>query len=259
MTDFLNNLFGLQDRVAVVIGGGGHICSSISLALAHAGANVIVADLREEKAQKVASHIGNQGATATSMQVDATDYSSMQECHQRAVEMFGSVDILVNGAGTNSPQPILEIDIESWQTVLDSQLTATLLGCQTFGATMVSNGRGSIINISSASAGPPLSRAFAYSAAKAAIVSLTQNLAREWAPFGVRVNALRPGFFPTEWNRQHFLDEDRVARILNHTPMARFGEVDELQAATLFLAGDGSSFVTGTEVCIDGGFSAMTI
>ena len=259
MSDLLRTLFGLQNRVVVLIGGGGHICSAISTAFAVAGAKVVVADLREGKAQEVATRLTEKGATATPMHVDATSSRSLQECCNTTLEMYGSVDVLVNGAGTNSPQPIFGISLEDWNAVVESQLTATLLGCQVFGRVMLDQHRGSIINISSASAGPPLSRAFAYSAAKAAIVNLTQNLAREWAPYGVRVNALRPGFFPTEWNRKNFLDPERVAKILDHTPMARFGEVEELQGAALFLAGDGSEFVTGSEVCVDGGFSAMTI
>jgi NAD(P)-dependent dehydrogenase (short-subunit alcohol dehydrogenase family) len=124
---------------------------------------------------------------------------------------------------------------------------------------MLSNGKGSIINVSSASAGPPLSRAFAYSLAKAGIKNLTQNLGREWAMRGVRVNAVRPGFFPTEWNRKNFITPDREAAILGHTPIARYGDVEELVGGVIYLASDASSFVIGTEITIDGGFSAMTI
>jgi len=139
------------------------------------------------------------------------------------------------------------------------QLTGTFLGCQVFGEYMLLNKRGSIINISSASAGPPLSKAFPYSVAKAGILNLTQNLGREWGQQGVRVNAIRPGFFPTEWNRKNFITPEREAAILNHTPMARFGDPSELIGATLWLASDAASFVTGSEVCVDGGFSCMTI
>ena len=133
------------------------------------------------------------------------------------------------------------------------------LSCKIFGESMVKNNKGSIINISSTSAGPPLSKAFAYSAAKAAITNLTKNLAREWAKDGVRVNSLRPGFFPTEWNKKNFLDENRINRILGHTPMDRFGSPNELLTAILFLSSDSSTFVTGSEVTVDGGFSCMTI
>ena len=124
---------------------------------------------------------------------------------------------------------------------------------------MLEQGKGSIINISSASAGPPLSKAFTYSVAKAGIVNLTQNLGREWGTQGVRVNAIRPGFFPTEWNRKNFITPDREAAILGHTPMQRYGDVDELIGAAIYLASDASSFVTGAELAVDGGYSAMTI
>lgn len=124
---------------------------------------------------------------------------------------------------------------------------------------MLENGGGSIVNISSASAGPPLSKAFAYSAAKAGIKNLTQNLGREWATQGVRVNAIRPGFFPTDWNRKNFITSEREAAILGHTPMGRYGEVEELVGALIWLASDAASFVTGAEIAVDGGYSAMTI
>ena len=124
---------------------------------------------------------------------------------------------------------------------------------------MLERGRGAVINISSASAGPPLSKAFPYSVAKAGIKNLTQNLGREWAKSGVRVNAIRPGFFPTEWNRKNFITPEREQAILGHTPMGRYGEVSELVGATIWLASDSSGFVTGTEIAIDGGFSCMTI
>jgi NAD(P)-dependent dehydrogenase (short-subunit alcohol dehydrogenase family) len=153
----------------------------------------------------------------------------------------------------------LEIEEQDWQKVVDSQLTATYLGCQAFGAHMLKNGLGSIINISSASAETALSKAFAYSASKAGIRNLTQNLGREWGKLGIRVNALRPGFFPTEWNKKNFITPERESSILNHTPMGRFGETHELVGAAIFLASDASSFVTGSEVVVDGGFSAMTV
>jgi NAD(P)-dependent dehydrogenase (short-subunit alcohol dehydrogenase family) len=186
-----------------------------------------------------------------------------KEQHVAALEAivakFGKVDVLVNGAGTNGPTPFLELSLDEWYSILDSQLTGTFLGCQVFGGYMVQRGSGSIINISSASAGPPLSKAFTYSVAKAGILNLTQNLGREWGTKGVRVNALRPGFLPTEWNRKNFITPEREAAILGHTPMARFGVPSELLGATLWLASEAASFVTGAEIAVDGGFSCMTI
>ena len=166
---------------------------------------------------------------------------------------------MINGAGINAPTPFLDIEIDEFQAVMNSQITSTLFGCQVFGEYMLAQGKGSIINISSASAGPPLSKAFAYSIAKAGIKNLTQNLGREWGTQGVRVNAVRPGFFPTEWNQKNFITPDREAAILGHTPMNRYGEVSELVGGVIYLASDASSFVTGSELTVDGGFSCMTV
>ena len=255
-----SKLFSLEGKTAVVIGGGGHICSALAQGFASAGAKVVVADLRIEKAQSVASAIESEyGITTLAVEVDASSKNSLEQLLSQAISIFGKVDVLVNGAGINSPKPFLEISEDEWHEVVDSQLTATMFGCQVFGSAMTKQKSGSIINISSASADPALSKAYAYSAAKAGIRNLTQNLGREWAQYGVRVNAIRPGFFPTEWNRKNFITKEREAAILSHTPMNRFGETHELVGATIFLASEASSFVTGSELVIDGGFSAMTI
>jgi len=255
-----SELFSLEGKTAVVIGGGGHICSALAQGFAGAGAKVVVADLRLEKAQSVASVIESEyGISTLAVEVDASSKKSLEQLLSQTISIFGKVDVLVNGAGINSPKPFLEITEGEWREVVDSQLTATMFGCQVFGARMIQQKSGSIINISSASADPALSKAYAYSAAKAGIRNLTQNLGREWAQNGVRVNAIRPGFFPTEWNRKNFITKEREVAILNHTPMNRFGETYELVGATIFLASEASSFVTGSELVVDGGFSAMTI
>jgi NAD(P)-dependent dehydrogenase (short-subunit alcohol dehydrogenase family) len=255
-----SELFSLVGKTAVVIGGGGHICSALAQGFASAGAKVVVADLRIEKAQSVAYAIESEFGIATlAVEVDASSKKSLEQLLSQTISIFGKVDVLVNGAGINSPKPFLEILEGEWHEVVDSQLTATMFGCQVFGSAMTKQKSGSIINVSSASADPALSKAYAYSAAKAGIRNLTQNLGREWAQYGVRVNAIRPGFFPTEWNRKNFITKEREAAILGHTPMNRFGETHELVGATIFLASEASSFVTGSELVIDGGFSAMTI
>jgi len=255
-----SELFSLAGKTAVVIGGGGHICSALARGFADAGANVVVADLRLEKAQSIATAIESEYKTAAlAVEVDASSKKSLEQLLLQATSIFGKVDVLVNGAGINSPKPFLEISEGEWHDVVNSQLTATMLGCQVFGEAMTQQRSGSIINISSASADPALSKAYAYSAAKAGIRNLTQNLGREWAQFDVRVNAIRPGFFPTAWNRKNFITKERETAILNHTPMNRFGETHELVGAAIFLASEASSFVTGSEVIVDGGFSAMTI
>lgn len=256
----IHSLFSLEGKTAVVIGAGGHICSALAKGFAMAGAKVAVADLRVEKSDRVSKEINETFPGSTlPFQVDATKKASLLELVQSVEERFGAIQIAINGAGINSPKPFLDIDEIEWSEVIDSQLTATMFGCQVFGEHMLQNGGGSIINISSASADPGLSKAFAYSASKAAIRNLTQNLGREWGTRGVRVNAIRPGFFPTEWNRANFITPEREKAILGHTPMSRFGETTELIGAAIYLASDAASFVTGSELVVDGGFSAMTI
>lgn len=254
------NLFSLEGKTAVVIGAGGHICSSLANGLAMMGAKVAVADIRIEKSETVSKQINEIYPDASlPFQVDAADKNSIRSLVEQVQKKFGMIQIAINGAGINSPKPFLEIEDVDWQDVVNSQLTATMFGCQVFGEHMLENSGGSIINISSASADPGLSKAFAYSAAKAGIRNLTQNLGREWGTSGVRVNAIRPGFFPTEWNRKNFITPEREKAILEHTPMNRFGETSELIGAVIYLASDAASFVTGSELVVDGGFSAMTI
>lgn len=260
MTNYLDELFNLEGKTAVVIGGGGHLCSEMARGFARAGCAVAVLDLRLDKAEAVADELKAKDCKKTmSVAIDV----AKKEDHIQALDIitkeFGHIDILVNGAGINGPTDFLKLELEEWYAILDSQITGTFLGCQVFGEHMLARGKGSIINLSSASAGPPLSKAFTYSVAKAGILNLTKNLAREWGLLGVRVNALRPGFLPTEWNRRNFITKEREAAILGHTPMARYGEPAELLGATLWLASDAASFVTGAEIAVDGGFSCMTI
>ena len=256
----MNELFSLEGKVAVIIGGGGHICSSLAEGYALAGASLSIVDLRVEKALKIAKNIHSMyGTKAIYIEADAGKEESLKNALSLILKEFSKIDILINGAGKNSPKSFLEIPIEEWDDVIKSQITATMLGCKIFGRQMLKQKSGSIINISSASAGPPLSKAFAYSVAKAGIKNLTMNLAREWAMENIRVNAIRPGFFPTEWNKKNFINPQREQAILNHTPMKRFGEPHELIGAAIWLASDSSKFVTGAEITVDGGFSCMTI
>jgi len=253
-------MFSLENKVAVVIGAGGHICSALARGFAESGAKVAVCDLRLEKAVAATDSINAiHTNSAVAFEVDASSKESLSKLLVDVQASLGKIDIALNGAGTNSPKPFLEISTEDWNSIFQTQLIATMYGCQVFGEYMLNNGSGSIINISSASADPGLSKAFAYSAAKAGIRNLTQNLGREWGKSGVRVNAIRPGFFPTEWNRKNFITSERESAILGHTPMGRFGEPDELIGAAVYLASAASNFVTGSELIVDGGFSAMTI
>ena len=260
MNTYLNEMFNLKDKVAVVIGAGGHLCGEMARSFARAGCKVAILDLRLEKAKAVEDELKKEHFNnVISIAIDVAKKKDHMSALDQVIEIFGQVDILVNGAGINGPTPFFELTLNEWNNILDSQITGTFLGCQVFGKYMVGRGSGSIINLSSASAGPPLSKAISYSVAKAGIKNLTQNLGREWGTKGVRVNALRPGFFPTEWNRKNFITPEREKAILGHTPMERYGTPKELLGATLWLASDASSFVTGAEIAIDGGFSCMTI
>jgi len=254
---YLNELFGLQGRVAVVIGGTGVLGGALALGLARAGGTVIVSGRDPAKGEERVREIGSYGQTASFLPVDVMRRESLEQLLVAAVERHGRVDMLINGAGVNSASPYLDVKDEDWDRVIDSNLKAVHWGCQIFGAHMAEQGGGSILNIASASAHLPLSRVFAYSASKAAVVNLTQNIARELAPRGVRVNALCPGFFPAEQNRK-ILDATRVENIMRNTPMARFGEPQELVGATLLmLAPVAGSFITGATYYVDGGFTAM--
>lgn len=261
MNTYLNDLFGLQGKSAVVIGGGGYLCGEMARAFARSGVDVAVVDRSPEKAAAVADELRgyDTGVNVIEASIDATDKSAHEGLLRQALEAFGKVDILVNGAGINAPTPVLDITPEEFRSIVDSHMTATLFGCQVFGAHMLARNAGSIINLSSASSGPPLSKAFTYSAAKAGVMNLTQNIAREWAPRGVRVNGLRPGFFPTRWSLDNFIDDARRDAILGHTPMGRFGQPSELVGCVLWLASDAAGFVTGAQIAVDGGFTCMTI
>jgi NAD(P)-dependent dehydrogenase (short-subunit alcohol dehydrogenase family) len=256
---YLDELFSLEGRVAALTGAGGHLVGEMARALARAGVKVAVLDSRLAKAETVAAEIQAAGGTALPLEIDVRHRDQFERALARILGEFGRLDCVLNGAGINAPTPFFDITVEEWNDIFAVQVTGTMLGCQVLGRHLVDQKRGSIINISSASSGPPLSKAFTYSAAKAAIKNLSQNLAREWAPANVRVNALRPGFFPTEWSMKHFITKEREAAILGHTAMGRYGQPRELVGAVIWLFSDAASFVTGAEIEVDGGFTAMTI
>jgi len=261
MNDFINKTFNLNKKLAIVVGGGGHICSELAISLAKAGCYVFILDIRKEKFELIKKKVNDRLILKNLhfYKFDALRKSEYLRIIKIIKKRFNRFDILINGSGINSPQNYEKITLKDWNKVIQSHLDSTFLGCQLFGYQMLKKKSGSIINISSASSGPPLSKAFAYSVAKSGIKNLTQNLAREWANKGVRVNAIRPGFFPTEWNKRNFIDSKREKKILEHTPMNRFGNPDELISTIIWLASNSSSFVTGAEIPIDGGFSCMTI
>ncbi|MGZ0655245.1 SDR family NAD(P)-dependent oxidoreductase [Coraliomargarita sp. W4R72] len=257
--NYLNSLFGLEKKVAVVIGGTGELCGAMAEGLAAAGAETILVGRSEEKAAARLAKIEAAGGKAYFEQVDVNLKASIQELLSKVLKKSGRVDILINGAGVNSPTPILEIEEEEFDNILNTNLKAVLFASQIFGKYFVERGEGgSIINIGSMSGIIPLSRVFTYSATKAAVHNLSKNLAREWAEQKVRVNTIVPGFFPAEQNKK-VLTPERVASIMGHTPAKRFGEAHELIGATLLLASDAGSFMNGAEIVVDGGYASMTI
>lgn len=259
MSEYLTKLFGLKGKVAVVIGGTGELCGAMAEALAGAGAEVILVGRNQEKANARLEKLHHFHGKCYFEPCEASDYNQLETLLDQVTKKSGYVDILVNGAGVNSATPFFEIEESEIDRILSINLKGVIFACQVFGRYMLERGQGgSIINIGSISGLGPLSRVFTYSLSKAAVHNLTKNLAREWASQNIRVNTLVPGFFPAEQNRR-ILSEERVNTILGKTPMKRFGEADELAGATLFLAAGAGSFVTGTEVVVDGGFDAMSI
>ena len=267
------NLFDLSNEVAVVIGATGVLGGALADGLGAAGAKVAVLGRNAERGETRAKAIRDAGGQAQFFSADAMSGTSLSEAHRAITADFGVPTILVNAAGGNDPKvtvtaerAIQDIALEDWQANFDLNLVGgVLLPCQEFGPGMCARGGGSIINIASVSAHLPLSRVVAYSAAKAAVISLSQFLAREWATKGVRVNTLTPGFFPAEQNRKLLFHDDgsptaRTQAIWGHTPMARFGEARELIGACVFLASQAAaSFVTGTDIRVDGGYLSQTI
>jgi NAD(P)-dependent dehydrogenase (short-subunit alcohol dehydrogenase family) len=257
---YLESLFSLQGKTAVVIGGTGELCGAMAEGLAGAGAEVVIVGRNQQKAAARLQRIEAAGGRAWFHAAEATSRAELDRLLAAVLQRSGHVDIVVNGAGVNSATPFFDIAEDEFDRIVTVNLKGVFLGCQVFGKHLVGAGRGgSIINLGSMSGVVPLSRVFTYSATKSAVHNLTLNLAREWAPHGVRVNVLVPGFFPAEQNRK-VLVPDRVASIMGHTPMKRFGEARELIGATLLLASDAAgSFITGEELIVDGGFHAMTI
>lgn len=255
----LQKLFGLDGLTAVVVGGTGVLGGALAEGLAAAGAFVVIAGRGADRGESRVAAIRAAGGDGAFVSVDAVDRGSVENLLTATLEARGRADILVNCAGVNSAVPYLEISDDDWDRVIDTNLKSTHLGCQIFGGHMAAAGGGAILNIGSVSADKPLSKVFAYSASKAAVLNYTQNVARELAPRGVRVNVLCPGFFPAEQNRK-ILSPERTAQIMAQTPMNRFGNPEELVGgAILLVAPVAGSFITGTSLFIDGGFTGMRL
>lgn len=273
-SDYLSQLFNLQDKVAVVTGGGGVLCSTMSKALARAGAKVAVLDISLDAAQKVAAEIQTDGGQAFAVQCDVLDKGSIEAAAETTLEKFGRIDILINGAGGNKKEATTSPDLsffnlptDAIQWVFNLNFLGTLLPSQVFGRIMVEQGEGVLLNISSMSAFLPLTRIPAYSGAKAAVNNFTQwlavHMAQEYSA-AIRVNALAPGFFMTEQNRFLLTDAEsgqltaRGQTIIDHIPHKRFGDPEDLLGAMFWLLSPASKYVSGIVVPVDGGYSAFS-
>jgi NAD(P)-dependent dehydrogenase (short-subunit alcohol dehydrogenase family) len=270
-------------KVAVITGGGGVLCQEMALALSERGAKIAVLDLREENAKGVADKIAQKGGTAIGVAANVLDINSLKKAHEEVTNSLGACDILINGAGGNHPKgttskPFLteedlsageevktffDLDPEGIKFVFDLNFIGTLLPTQVFARDMIGRDGATIINISSMNAFTPLTKIPAYSGAKAAVSNFTQWLAVHFSKVGIRVNAMAPGFFLTDQNRTLLTTAEgslteRGNTIIAHTPMGRFGTPEDLIGTLLWLCGDGSKFVTGVVVPIDGGFSAFS-
>lgn len=256
----MTNLFDLTGKTVVAVGGNSTLGASISKGLAEHGAKVAIVGRNLEKAETVTKEIEAIGGAAKSFQGDVSDLPSIEKAAKEIEDWAGCWDIVLNAPGKNSSTPFMELETHEWDDIMDVNLRGLVFTTQILAGKMIEQQRsGSIINISSVSSGPPLSRVFTYSASKAGVNNVTQYLANEFAPHGIRVNAIIPGFFPAEQNRK-ILDEERVENIMRHTPMKRFGEPEELQGAAIYLASDkASGFVTGSLLRVDGGYGSMTI
>lgn len=249
----------LTGKVAVVIGGTSGIGCAIAHGLAEAGADVVPTSRRAEQVDAAAKEIEERGRRTLRLTSDVSDRSSLQKVLDESIGAFGKVDILVNSAGRTKRAPTLEFPEEDWNEIFDTNVTGTLRACQVFGVHMIERGYGRIINIASLSTFVALFEVAAYSASKAAVASLTKSLAIEWAPHGVCVNAIAPGVFRTALNQKLLDETERGREFLLRTPMKRFGKVEELAGAAVFLASDSASFVTGEILVVDGGFLASGV
>jgi len=272
--EYLVELFGIEGKVAAITGGGGVLCGVMARAMGRLGAKVAVLDISREAAGNVAAEISAGGGDAIAIECDVLRRPSIEGAAQEVVRVYGRVDILINGAGgnraeatTSSEQTFFDLAPHDIERVFDLNSLGTILPCQVFGKLMAQQDEGVILNVSSVNAFRPLTRIPAYSSAKAAVSNFTRwlavHMAQEYSP-GIRVNAIAPGFLLTEQNRFLLTDEasgeltSRGRSIIEHTPMRRFGDPEELVATVLWLVSEGAKFVTGVVVPVDGGFSAFS-
>jgi NAD(P)-dependent dehydrogenase (short-subunit alcohol dehydrogenase family) len=251
-------LFDLSGRAAVVVGGTSGIGRTLALGLADAGADVVVTGRRAALIDAVASEIETRGRRTLRVAADVADTQALERLRDACLDAYGKIDILVSAAGVTQKVSTLDMTDAEWTRIIDTNLTGTLRACQVFGRHMVKQGSGRVITIASLTSFLGMFEVAAYAASKSGVAGLTRSLAVEWAPHGVNVNAILPGVFKTALN-QALLESPRGQEFLMRTPMRRFGRIDELVGAAVFLASDGASFVTGHLLAVDGGFLASGV
>lgn len=254
----MQGLFDLSGRVAVVVGGTSGIGRAIALGLADAGADVVATGRRHELVKQTSQEIQRRGRRSLAISADVSDVASMRALRDACIRDLGGVDILVAAAGVTKRVPTLEMAEADWARIIETNLTGVVRACQVFGSTMVKQQRGRIITIASLASFVGLHEVAAYTASKAGVAGLTRALAVEWARHGVTVNAIAPGVFETDLNRE-LLKSGRGEEFLMRTPMKRFGHVDELAGTAVFLASDAAAFITGQVIAVDGGFLASGV
>ena len=251
--------FSLEGKTAVVVGGTSGIGKSISLGFAESGANVVPTGRRAEEVRKTVAEVRAKGVRSLEVPCDATSRESLQELVDKTVTEFGCIDVLVNSAGTTKKMPSVDFPDEDWHRILNINVNATWYACQMVGRVMKEQAKGKIINIASVASFVSLNEVTAYCTSKGAVAMMTRTLGCEWAKHGINVNGIAPGVFKTPLNRTLINQPERKQKILSRTPMGRFGNLDELQGAAIFLASPASDFVAGEILAVDGGFLAQGI